>query len=298
MTSSPSWALQACLEANEDFIIAVVENLQINRVSDAFTHYSMLQANLVTLAKEVDQYPSEQSNPYENLFTFPDEIMRNDVLDELRPREAFKLGNVDVPEPCVKCAESGKDAATCRKELKHMGPSSKLSAKERESYSRAAKYLRERYNALTAKDGPKRAKVGEAGLGSRVGQSSGEAAGGAEAEGDPVQKTRTYQRWSPEERHTLLLGIGVYGLDEQKIAGLLNNRTKDTVHNYIAKNVPKEAVQAAQRKEFPPPPEGYVVPEVVKRLLNLRGRGGGQEGCEELCDSGGGAPRGGEGRCA
>ena len=77
----------------------------------------------------------------------------------------------------------------------------------------------------------------------------------------------------------------MYGSDEQKIAGLLNNRTKDTVHNYITKNVPKDIVRAARRKEFPSPPEGYVVPEVVKRLLNLRGRP--QEGGEELSDPGG-----------
>ena len=30
----------------------------------------MLKSNLVKLAKEVDQYPAEQSNPYENLYTF------------------------------------------------------------------------------------------------------------------------------------------------------------------------------------------------------------------------------------
>ena len=39
-------ANQALLEVNEDIIAAVVENLQIGRLSDCFVHFSMLQENL------------------------------------------------------------------------------------------------------------------------------------------------------------------------------------------------------------------------------------------------------------
>ena len=144
-------ANQALLEVNEDIIAAVVENLQIGRLSDCFVHFSMLQENLVALANEVDNYPSDQKDPYDNLFSFPDEIMRKDVLDDLRPREAFIMGENGLPPPCTKCFESNLDSTVCRKEKKHTGPSSNLSAKEKDAYHAAARGLYLHHQSLTKK---------------------------------------------------------------------------------------------------------------------------------------------------
>jgi hypothetical protein len=228
---------QALLEVNEDIIAAVVENLQIGRLADCFTHFSMLQENLAALAIEVDNYPSDQADPYDTLFSFPDEIMRKDVLDDLRPREAFVTqGDTALPHPCSKCTDNGVDAQVCRVQLQHTDPSSKLSVKEKDAYAAAARGLYARYQSLTNKLNCAGGIGGKAGAIKEEG-GDGEAAAAAAAGAGAAAGLATigrlnYQRWTPEDKFTLLLGLGLYGDSDNyhsKIAGILNNRSADQV---------------------------------------------------------------------
>jgi hypothetical protein len=98
---------QQLLEQNEDIIAAIVENLQLGRLNDCMQHYSILQANLVSLATQLDNFPAEEFDPYSKLSIFPDELMRKDILEDLRP-----VGYRAVPEPalvpaCADCVNRG-----------------------------------------------------------------------------------------------------------------------------------------------------------------------------------------------
>lgn len=57
----------------------------------------------MTLA--LDNYPAENLDPYETLTSFPDEIMRKDVLDELQPPGDTVIPKAPLPPRCQKCAE-------------------------------------------------------------------------------------------------------------------------------------------------------------------------------------------------
>jgi hypothetical protein len=98
---------QQLLEQNEDIIAAIVENLQLGRLNDCMQHYSILQANLVSLATQLDNFPAEEFDPYSKLNIFPDELMRKDILEDLRP-----VGYRPVPEAalvpaCADCTNRG-----------------------------------------------------------------------------------------------------------------------------------------------------------------------------------------------
>ncbi len=94
---------QQLLEQNEDVIAAIVENLQLGRLDDCIKHYSVLQANLVSLALELDNFPTGNSDPFETLASFPDEIMRKDVLEDLLPYETKTLPKPPAVPACQKC---------------------------------------------------------------------------------------------------------------------------------------------------------------------------------------------------
>jgi hypothetical protein len=78
MTSHESVLLdfQKVLEHNEDILAAVVENLQLGRMEDCISHYRILQSNLISLGVELDNYPAGDTDCYEDVLSFPDEIMR------------------------------------------------------------------------------------------------------------------------------------------------------------------------------------------------------------------------------
>ena len=54
----------------------------LGRLDECAIHYSLLQENLIALGLEIDNYPR---GPKFDMSTFPDEITRKDILDELRP---------------------------------------------------------------------------------------------------------------------------------------------------------------------------------------------------------------------
>lgn len=84
----------------------VVENLQLGRLDDCIQHYGVLQNNLVSLATELDNYPTEDHDAYEGLHLFPDEIMRQDVLDEFLPFEERQLPVPPLIPACDQCKQN------------------------------------------------------------------------------------------------------------------------------------------------------------------------------------------------
>lgn len=76
---------QCLLEQNEDLIAAVVENIQMGRLDDSIKQYSLLQSNLITLALSLDNFPPSDVDPFQFLDSFPDKVMRKDILDDFRP---------------------------------------------------------------------------------------------------------------------------------------------------------------------------------------------------------------------
>jgi len=59
---------------------------------------------LVSLAEELDNFPAGDTDPYEALYSFPDEIMRKDVLEELQPYVSRPLPRPPVVPACSHCA--------------------------------------------------------------------------------------------------------------------------------------------------------------------------------------------------
>lgn len=66
-------------------------------------HYAILQANLVSLATHLDNFPAEENDPYTKLDIFPDEIMRKDLLEDFRPAGSKPLPQPPVIPPCADC---------------------------------------------------------------------------------------------------------------------------------------------------------------------------------------------------
>jgi hypothetical protein len=118
---------QQLLEQNEDIIAAIgkrfalkvikvlltkavvfaVENLQLGRLNDCMQHYAILQANLVSLATDLDNFPADEYDPYSKIDLFPDEVMRKDVLEDLRPPGTRQLPDPPLVPPCTECLLRG-----------------------------------------------------------------------------------------------------------------------------------------------------------------------------------------------
>jgi hypothetical protein len=178
---------QAVLEQNEDLIAAVVENMQLGRLSDCFTHFSTLQQNLLSLARELDDYPVVGNfDPFESIGEYPDEIMRKDVLDDLRPREQIPISTrTEMAPSCVQCRRLGHDSVKCRVELQHVAPPHTITAEENDALNRVALVL--------------------------FAQHSSNPSASSDAGGVSVLVKRVHRRWTPHERHSILLAISVYG---------------------------------------------------------------------------------------
>lgn len=192
---------QSVLEQNEDLIAAVVENMQLGRLTDCYTHHAMLQGNLLALSRELDDVPvSGALDPFESIDQYPDEIMRKDALDELRPREQIPTSATELPPPCEPCHRQSLSAAHCRMYLQHVAPPFHLSAEERREYQRVARVLYAQCLSHTPN--------AVAGL--------------------PLRKAR--RRWTTAERHSVLIAVSVYGpTNYNKIAGALDSRNHSQV---------------------------------------------------------------------
>lgn len=196
---------QSVLEQNEDLIAAVVENMQLGRLTDCYTHHAMLQGNLLALSRELDDVPvSGACDPFESIDQYPDEIMRKDALDELRPREQIPTTTAELPPPCEACRRQNLPAAHCRLYLQHVAPPFHLSPEERREYQRVACVLYAQCLSNTPN--------ASAAL--------------------PLRR-KARRRWSLAERHSVLIAVSVYGpANYHKIAGALDSRSHSQVLCY------------------------------------------------------------------
>jgi hypothetical protein len=69
-------------------------------------HYLVLQGNLVAIASELDNYPTEETDAYAHLGEFPDKIMRKDCLDELFPFEERSFPSPPIMPACIECVQA------------------------------------------------------------------------------------------------------------------------------------------------------------------------------------------------
>jgi len=226
------------LEQNEDIIAACLENLQLGRLDECVKHYSLLQSNLISLALEVDNYPIDDDDPRETLKAFPDEIMRKDVLDNLRSSAQLETPQAPLQPACSACAASRISATKCRVDFLHTDPSSRFSATETAEFLSVTHILEMRQRQM----------------------------------GHELKTKRNYRRWTAEERHTALIVLSLFGNKNQgKIVEFLEDRNENQVRSFISKTFdPDYLTTISNGAELPPPPLGYFPP--LKLLQELRRR--------------------------
>ena len=217
----------------------------------------MLQKNITKLGLEVDNFPlGAHEDPDGVMNMFPDEIVRKDILDELRapdPELALAAqGEAPLPPPCAECiapylaANRYKKnlAYRCRVVLGHTNPSYKFTASERNEFLAVVELLEERKRHL--------------------GQQSNAA-------------KRNYKRWSPDEKHTILIVSVLYGLKHQsKVSEFLTNRNENQIRSFINKKLDPIELTAISTgmKPLPPPPKGYIPPKKILEELKRRSDAG------------------------
>ena len=193
------------IELNEDLIAACLENLQLGRFDECIHHYSLLQQNLIALGLEIDNYPLNDEDPAEALKMFPDEIVRKDILEELRqPSDLaeLRIPQAPPPPPCAACFAQNLSSYICRIRKEHTDPSCKFSPGEKQDFLAVLQVLENRQRQLS--------------------QGSG--------------RRRIYQRWSPDERHSLLVALNLFGTKNQgKLVEFLEPRNENQVRSFISK---------------------------------------------------------------
>ena len=99
---------EAIIERNEDIIAAIVENMQLGRISDCLQQYSLLLNQLIPLSLELDNYPvSEDVADFNEINSqFPDRLMRKDMLDDLRHHGDFFIPTPPPPPVCLPCHQN------------------------------------------------------------------------------------------------------------------------------------------------------------------------------------------------
>lgn len=258
------------LEQNEDIIAAVVENMQLGRMEDCIQHYSILHKNIISLALALDNFPAGEHSrmPYHDINKFPDEIMRKDILDELRPLGQTKLPQAPLIPACLECSNNKLSAHTCRTELGHIEPSGAFSSSEVQEFLKVAQLMQFR---------------------------------GKTEKAEPVKPKRVYRMWSPAERFTVFLGLsrhGMKGPNLLKILDMLPGRNEGQLRSYISKNISEEDITKAMQGVLPPVPEKYVFPpgygakgvesgEGWRSQLPQRGQNGKEHDQEEKEEEGG-----------
>ena len=84
------------LQNNEIIIAAILENIQLGRLDESFSLHRILQSNLSSIGKELDNYPSGTSDPYSDLWKFPDALTA-DIVSKAFP-------HIPLVPPCWSCA--------------------------------------------------------------------------------------------------------------------------------------------------------------------------------------------------
>jgi hypothetical protein len=173
-------------------------------LDDCVQYFGILQASLVAMASELDNYPQGGSDAYAAVNGFPDEIMRKNILDDLKPFEQNGLPRAPWPPPCENCALANlMDETRCRIELKHIDPSWKYSSTEREEFLRSTKFIAARhrqFKSLSSSD---------------------------------AREKKHRRKWSTRDFHSLLLGISIYGKnDYYMLSAALGDRNPDMVGRF------------------------------------------------------------------
>ena len=289
-SSSRMYRAPQILEINEELISACVENLQLGisynshalvlftsaligrtycsdfstlyisrtgRLDECMKHYTLLQKNITTLGLEVDNFPLDVHEcPEKAIEVFPDKIIRKDVLEELLTPDPDSglavLAEAPLPPPCADCIapylasnrHKRNLAYRCRVELKHTNPSYKFTASERNEFLAVVELLEERRRQL--------------------GQQS-----------NAVK--RNYKRWSPDEKHTILIVSVLFGLKHQsKVSEFLVGRNENQIRSFINKKLDPIELTALSTgmKPLPPPPKGYIPPQKLLEELKRRSDAG------------------------
>lgn len=193
-------------------------------MDDCVQHYSSLHKQIISLALALDNFPVGGANrqPYHDILRFPDEIMRKDILDELRPMGQTPLPKAPLIPPCIACASQKSNAYRCRVELGHMEPSSAFTASESQEFLKVAQLIEFRSTE------------------------------------EPAKLKRAYRIWSPEERFTVFLGISRYGMkgpNLAKILSMLPRRSESQLRSYISKKFSEKEIGDALCGIIPPPPQ-------------------------------------------
>lgn len=96
---------QVVLEQNEDFIASIVENMQLGRIDDCITQFSLLVNQLIPLSLELDNYPvpGDSAGFKETSSQFSDRLMRKDILDDMRNHEDIYIPPPPPPPVCHSC---------------------------------------------------------------------------------------------------------------------------------------------------------------------------------------------------
>lgn len=227
---------QQILEANEDIIAVIVENLQLGRIDYCVEQYSVLQSNLNSLALELDNYPAGNSDPHESVEKFPDELMRKDILDDFRPPGSVQLPILPLAPPCNKCNSLQQTSLQCRVENEHVDPSCRYSSTELEEFLNVSEALAERHKQFM--------------LDKMNGKTK-----------------RAYRRWNSTEKFTLMVAISLLGARETyRISELMEDRSENQIRSFISKNFNPEDLEQIYNGILPPPPTNYQPPP---RMVSL-----------------------------
>jgi hypothetical protein len=234
-------------------------------MEDCIQHYSTLHKNIISLALALDSFPAGEHSrlPYHDINKFPDEIMRKDILDELRPLGQTKLPQAPLIPVCLECSNKKFSVQKCRVELGHIEPSSAFSSTEVQEFLKVAQLLEFR----------------------------------GKTEEEPVKTKRVYRVWSSAERFTVLLGIsrhGIKGANLVKILEMLPGRNDGQLRSYMSKNISDAEITNALHGVLPPAPEKYMYPPgYAPDMLQSAGSGAGAGALD--CTGGAGAGAGGSG---
>jgi len=242
---------QILLERNEDIIAAIVENLQLGRMDDSMLYYQLLQTALVGLAEGLDNCPTGQHFPYDDMEEdFADELIRTDILDKYRSREA--LGKPEaappLPSPCFQCFHDATLAervnedelvVLCRTQRGHQGVPHRFSEAEQVEFHSVARLLESKQREQEV--------VNKQGSGKGL---------------------KRWKRWDDDEKYTILIELARSRVrDVKRLEELLPDRNQNQIRMVINKNL-KEPSQQALTGKLPQPPLGYVPPRLLREYYS------------------------------
>ena len=96
------------LEKNEDMIASIVENMQLGRIDNCLSQFSVLLDDMIGLSLEYDNFPTEDDvdEDFNGIISkFPDQLMRKNLFDNVC-QEAMYIPTPPPIPPCAECARN------------------------------------------------------------------------------------------------------------------------------------------------------------------------------------------------